>query len=118
MHPNFSVGGEVTGWLGSASGQSLLRLNGTVSVLVFPIPDRHFFFKGGFGGAAFEVSNAAADRYQYGFAAVVGAGIDLPVGPKLFVTPSANVAIQVFDPEPGLERTNHALLFLLGLTWK
>jgi hypothetical protein len=113
------LGGEANGWTRSENGVSLLRSNTMFTAMVYPSLVGGFFIKGGLGFSVIRVSGDvggfSASVTENGFGSVLGLGYDIPLGPKLSLTPNLDLLTQTWDPGAGTE-THSMLLFTIGIT--
>jgi hypothetical protein len=113
------LGGEVNGWTRSENGAALTRSNTTFTALIYPSATAGFFFKGGVGVSIIRVSTdilgVSASATEQGFGSVLGIGYDIPLSPKISLTPNLDVLTQTWDPGLGTE-TQTVVLFTIGVT--
>ena len=113
------LGGETSGWTRSEDGVSLLRNNTMFTAMVYPSLVGGFFIKGGLGFSVIRVSGTvggfSASVTENGFGSVLGLGYDIPISPKLSLTPNLDLLTQTWDPGSGTE-TQTVFLFTIGIT--
>lgn len=107
------LGGEAIGFGREENDVTLSQGNATFVALLYP-SERGFFLKGGVGFATVEASTSEGDVTvsvtESGFGSTVGLGYDIRIGGNLYLTPNADMLIQVIDGDSLL-----LWLFTLGI---
>lgn len=119
LNPQLLIGGESAAWGKEVSGATVSRVNTVATVLFYP-QSRGLYLKSGLGfGLAQVAATSTAGGVttsitvsETGLGATFGTGYDLRIGGNLFLTPAADLLVQVINAE-----TDSFLLFTLGLTW-
>lgn len=107
------LGGEAIGSVREEGEVTLSRANAAFVALFYP-SGRGVFLKGGVGFATFDASisegDVRASVTDSGFGSTVGVGYDIRIGGNLYLTPNADMLIQLIDGDSAL-----AWLFTLGI---
>lgn len=110
------IGGEASGWARDVDAGTVSRANLTGTVYFYPAQGNGFFLKSGLGFAAaqFETTqgNATLTISDEGFGATFGAGYDFRLGSNFFITPNADLLVQVINDD-----TVSLLLLTVGVSW-
>lgn len=124
LNPYLRLGAEVTAWWNSYQDADGFDVNESLTHLmasarVYPVKDLGLFGKAGAGigwtGASVDYGNATTET---GFATVLGAGYEIKLSNKLFLTPAFDwfqSSYQKRDDETLHERLFN---FSLSLTWQ
>lgn len=96
LQPDWLLGAELKFW---NKGDELVdQLLGAFSIVAlwYPNPARPFHVKGGFGYLALRAEDGENTLSTTSFGPQVGVGYDLPIGPRVSVTPYASWMITPF----------------------
>lgn len=124
--PNLLLGGEAIGWTVDYRDVTLSRGNVHFVTVWYPNVSSGFYLKGGVGGASIARAktsgNTETRTTKGGFGAGLGTGYEIRIGRNLYLVPSADLLIQLFEKETDqvlgeIPGSNTLLLFNLGLTW-
>jgi hypothetical protein len=110
------LGGEAIAWVKSENNTTLSQGNATATILFYPGPSGGFFLKTGLGFATVTATatsgNVTVTVTDNGFGTTFGAGYDIKLGRNIYLTPNADLLLQVISGE-----TETVVLFTVGLTW-
>lgn len=96
LQSDWLLGAELKFW--NKGDESVDQLLGAFSIVAlwYPNPARPFHVKGGFGYMALHAEDGENTLSSTSFGPQVGVGYDLPIGPRVFVTPYASWMITPF----------------------
>jgi hypothetical protein len=110
------LGGEAIAWAKSENNTTVSQGNATGNILFYPGPNGGFFLKTGLGFATATATatsgNVTVTVTENGFGTTFGAGYDVKLGSNIYLTPNADLLLQVIGGE-----TETVVLFTVGLTW-
>ncbi len=111
--PRILLGGEAIGFVREEDDATLSRGNATFVALFYPA-ERGLFLKGGLGFstvvATVSEGDVSVSVTDSGFGSTVGFGYDVRIGGNLYLTPNADMLIDVIDGDATL-----VWLFTLGI---
>ena len=124
LNPYFRLGAEVTSWWNSYQNSDGFDVTESLTHLmaigrVYPVKDLGLFAKGGAGiawtGASVDYGNATTES---GFATVLGAGYEVQLSKKLFLTPAFDWYMSSYQKRDDATLHERLLNFSLSLTWQ
>lgn len=111
--PHILLGGEAIGFVREENDVTVSLGNATFVALLYP-SGRGLFAKGGVGFATAAVSVTEGDvtvsATESGFGSTIGLGYDIRIGGNLYLTPNADMLLDVIDGDAAL-----VWLFTLGI---
>jgi hypothetical protein len=110
------VGAEAIAWVKSENNTTVSQGNVTGNILFYPSLNGGFFLKTGLGFATVTATatsgTVTVSVSDQGFGTTFGAGYDIRLGRNLYLTPNADLLLQVISGS-----TETVFLFTVGLTW-
>jgi len=110
------IGVEGLGWARTQNSVTISRANLTGTLMVYPSRSGNVFLKSGLGFASVTAGqttgNVTRSVSDQGLGATFGAGYDIKLGRNFYLTPNADVQLQIINHD-----TRSLLLITLGGTW-
>ena len=124
LNPYLRIGAEVTAWWNSYQNDDGYHVNESLTQLmaigrVYPVKDLGLFAKGGAGvgwtSASVDYGNATTET---GFATVLGAGYEIKLSRKVFLTPAFDWYQSSYQKRDDATLHERLLNFSLSVTWQ